>query len=70
MDLGLRDKVYVVTGGTRGLGLATAEALVADGAKVVISARDEDRVAATVEHLGGSRSAVTCGFMRLRWPPL
>jgi 3-oxoacyl-[acyl-carrier protein] reductase len=58
MDLGLRDKVYVVTGGTRGLGLATAEALVADGAKVVISARDEDRVAATVEHLGGSRSAL------------
>lgn len=39
MDLGLRDRVYVVTGGTSGLGLATAAALVADGARVVISSR-------------------------------
>ncbi|MGK5627427.1 SDR family oxidoreductase [Streptomyces sp. URMC 123] len=41
MDLGLKDRVYVVTGGTRGLGLATAHALVADGARVVVSGRDE-----------------------------
>ena len=38
MDLGLRDKVFVVTGGSQGLGLATAEALVAEGARVVLSA--------------------------------
>jgi 3-oxoacyl-[acyl-carrier protein] reductase len=31
MDLGLRDRVYLVTGGSRGLGFAAAEALVADG---------------------------------------
>ena len=40
MDLGLRDRVYLVTGGSRGLGYAAAEALVADGARVVVSARD------------------------------
>ena len=30
MDLGLSDRVYIVTGGSRGLGLAAAEALIAD----------------------------------------
>jgi 3-oxoacyl-[acyl-carrier protein] reductase len=54
MDLGLRDRVYVITGGSRGLGLATAQALVADGAKVVISARSEDGVAAAVAELGAA----------------
>lgn len=39
MDVGLTDRVYLVTGGSRGLGRAAAEALVADGARVVISAR-------------------------------
>ncbi len=53
MDLGLTDKVYVVTGASKGLGYATASALVADGARVVVSARDTDRVAAAVERLGG-----------------
>ena len=38
MDLGLTDRVFVVTGGSRGLGLASAEALVADGARVVVVA--------------------------------
>ncbi|MGW9285361.1 SDR family NAD(P)-dependent oxidoreductase, partial [Streptomyces diastaticus] len=41
MDLGLKDRVYVVTGATRGLGNATARALAADGAKVVVSGRDQ-----------------------------
>lgn len=58
MDLGLRDRVYVVTGGTSGLGRASAEALVADGAVVVVSSRDPDRVAAAAEALGGPDHAV------------
>ncbi|MEV1084302.1 SDR family oxidoreductase [Streptomyces sp. NPDC050211] len=40
MDLGLKDRVYVVTGATRGLGNAAARELVADGAKVIITGRD------------------------------
>ncbi|MEU6684782.1 SDR family oxidoreductase [Streptomyces sp. NPDC046832] len=52
MDLGLKDRVYVVTGATRGLGNATARQLVADGAKVVVSGRDEKSVAEAAAELG------------------
>jgi len=52
MDLGLQNKVFVVTGGTRGLGFATARALVAEGARVVLSGRDPAGVEAAVGQLG------------------
>lgn len=52
MDLGLADRVYVVTGGSRGLGRATADALVADGAKVVVSGRDEESLDRVRAELG------------------
>ena len=52
MDLGLKDRVYVVTGATRGLGNASARELVADGAKVVVTGRDEKRVADAAAELG------------------
>ena len=52
MDLGLTDRVYLVTGGSRGLGRAAAAALVADGARVVISGRDPEAVRATAGGLG------------------
>ena len=58
MDLGLADRVYVLTGASRGLGFATAEHLVADGARVVISARAPEQVAAAVEALGGPDRAI------------
>ncbi|WCN79816.1 SDR family oxidoreductase [Micromonospora sp. LH3U1] len=58
MDLGLTDRVYVLTGASRGLGYATAQCLVADGARVVLSARDPDAVAAATERLGGPEHAV------------
>ncbi len=58
MDLGLQDRVYVVTGASRGLGRATAEALVAEGAKVVLTARDEEAVAKAAADLGGSDAAI------------
>jgi NAD(P)-dependent dehydrogenase (short-subunit alcohol dehydrogenase family) len=44
MDLGLEGKVAVITGGSVGIGLAVAEALAAEGADLVICARDEARV--------------------------
>ncbi|AZM88559.1 MULTISPECIES: SDR family oxidoreductase [Streptomyces] len=52
MDLGLKDRVYVVTGATRGLGFASARELTADGAKVVLTGRDEKRVADAAAELG------------------
>ncbi|MET7862544.1 SDR family oxidoreductase [Micromonospora taraxaci] len=58
MDLGLTDHVYVLTGASRGLGFATAQCLVADGARVVLSARDPDAVAAAAQLLGGPEHAV------------
>jgi 3-oxoacyl-[acyl-carrier protein] reductase len=60
MDLDLRDRVYIVTGGTRGLGRATAEALVADGARVVVSGRSQENVDAAVAALAvaGEDSAI------------
>ncbi len=58
MDLGLQDRVYVVTGASRGLGLATATALVADGAKVLLCSRDEGGLHAVVEQLGANALGV------------
>jgi 3-oxoacyl-[acyl-carrier protein] reductase len=51
MDLDLRDRVYLVTGGSRGLGFAAAEALVAEGARVLISGPHEDSAAAAAARL-------------------
>lgn len=53
MDLDLRDRVYLLTGATRGLGRATAEVLIREGAKLVISSRHEDAVAKAAAELGG-----------------
>ena len=56
MDLGLTDKTAIVTGSTRGLGLATARALVAEGCNVTICARGEAglaEAAADLRRLGG-----------------
>jgi 3-oxoacyl-[acyl-carrier protein] reductase len=44
MDLGLRDRVCVVTGSTAGIGLATARLLAGEGARVVVTGRDSERV--------------------------
>lgn len=45
MDLGLTDKVAVITGSSRGLGLASARALVAEGCRVVLCARGAETLA-------------------------
>ncbi|MER7487905.1 SDR family oxidoreductase [Streptomyces sp. NPDC126497] len=58
MDLGLRDRVYVVTGATRGLGNAAARELVADGAKVVVTGREEESVAEAASALGPDAAGV------------
>lgn len=57
MDLGLAGRVYVLTGASRGLGFATASCLVADGARIVVSARDPRRVDEAVAALTASCAA-------------
>ena len=61
MDLGLSGRVYVLTGASRGLGYATAQALVGEGARVVISARDAERVAAAAAGLNQGRGPIAVG---------
>jgi 3-oxoacyl-[acyl-carrier protein] reductase len=51
MDLHLQDRVFILTGGTRGLGRATAEELVAGGANVVLSGRREEQLDEAVTSL-------------------
>ncbi|WP_170153510.1 SDR family oxidoreductase [Pseudolabrys taiwanensis] len=51
MDLGLSNSVAVVTGGSSGIGLATAKILIAEGARVAICGRDAARLAAAKEKL-------------------
>jgi 3-oxoacyl-[acyl-carrier protein] reductase len=58
VDLDLAGRAYIVTGGTRGLGLATARELVAEGACVVISGRDAGAVTAVAGELGDRKQVV------------
>lgn len=56
MDLQLTDRVYIVTAASRGLGRATAEVLVEEGARVVVSSRSEAAVEACTQALGADRA--------------
>jgi 3-oxoacyl-[acyl-carrier protein] reductase len=51
-------KVAVVTGASRGIGLAVAQELVDSGAKVCVTARSAEPLAAAVEQLGGAENAI------------
>src|SRR3954468_81048 len=51
MDLGIRDRVAIVTGASQGLGKAIARELAREKARVVISARGEQRLRATAEEI-------------------
>jgi 3-oxoacyl-[acyl-carrier protein] reductase len=58
MDLGLSDRVYIVTGGARGLGRATAECLAAEGARVVLSGRTAESLEKAVAELGDAATGL------------
>src|SRR6266536_2245333 len=59
MDLGLKDRICLVTGSTGGIGLETARLLVSEGARVVINGRDADRAEEARTEVGAAL-AVAC----------
>src|SRR5204862_3722653 len=61
MDLGLKGKKAIVTGGTRGIGHAIASLLAAEGCDIAICARHRDSVDQTVEGLARSGVKATGG---------
>lgn len=62
MDLGLKDKIALVTGASRGLGYAVALTLAKEGCKVAINGRDEARIKSAAERLSGEAGAPVIGL--------
>ena len=58
MDLGLDDRVYIVTGASKGRGAATALALAAVGARLVLCSRDEAGLRAMAEQIGDTERVI------------
>lgn len=58
MSTNLKNKVAVVTGGNSGIGLATAHSLIGDGAKVVITGRNQENLDRAVAALGPNAQAL------------
>ena len=54
MDLGLKDKKVLITGGSKGIGLACAKAFIAEGAKVALVSRSKDNLDKAKASLGNA----------------
>lgn len=70
MDLGLDGRCYVATGASRGLGYATAAALISDGATVVINARAAESLGDAADRLGPGAVAVAGDLADTELPDL
>ncbi len=58
MDLGLKDKTFVVGGGSKGLGRGTAQVLVDEGARVLLLSRDQESIDRAIADLGPAARGV------------
>src|SRR5262249_40847835 len=61
MDLGLKDKVAVITGGSVGIGLAVADGLAQEGVHLALCARDEARLAEQAKEIASKRKVKAIG---------
>ena len=61
MDLGLKGKVAVITGGSVGIGLAVAEEFAREGVHLALCARQEDRLNQVAEDLGAKYGVTVLG---------
>jgi len=66
MDLGLRDKIVLVTGGAKGIGAATVKAFLAEGSKVVLVDRDADEGSALSKSSGSKVSFIEADLTNLK----
>lgn len=61
----LENKVAVITGGSAGIGLATAKEFIAQGAKVVITGRNQQAIDSAVKELGNNAIGIQCDAAKL-----
>ena len=66
MDLGLKDKIVLVTGGAKGIGAATVKAFLAEGSKVVLVDRDADEGSALSKSSGSKVSFIEADLTNLK----
>ncbi len=62
MDLGIKDRVAIVSGGSKGIGFATARALTDAGAKVMITARNRDQLEDARARLDPQGGGKVCAY--------